>query len=108
MRENKIEELIEKENITKEEVERILQKIKEGQCAGGFTAFKSERKGAMEAAFEIMEAHPNLNFSEAMSIAWYFIKKQREEPCELKTPAEPVTKQPEPAEAVNREAELAT
>lgn len=105
MRENKIEQLIEREGITKEEVEQILKKIKEGQCAGGFTAFKSERRGAMQCSFELLERHPNLNFSEAMSIAWYFIKRQREEPCKIEIPQESVT---EPAEAVNTEAELAT
>jgi len=106
MRKNEVKRLIEELHITREEIEDILSEIKEGQCVGGFTAFKSERKGAMEAAFTLMEKY-NLGLSEALSIVWYFIKELRQEPCELKT-AEPLTEQAKPAEAVNSEAELAT
>lgn len=78
------EKLIESEGISEEEVQRILETAKTAQCAGGLAAFKGERRGAILAAFSLMENHPKLDFSQAMTIAWHFLKGQRSAECELK------------------------
>lgn len=83
MKVEKIEKLIEKMEITEEEVKRTLETAKAAQCIGGLAAFKGERKGAIIAAFSLMENHPKLDFSEAMSISWYFIKGQRSDECAI-------------------------
>lgn len=80
-----VEALIEKECITEEEVQGIIDKLVTVQCEGtGFEKYSAERGSAMKGAFKILKRYPQLTFREALNVMWYFVKQSRTTPCEVK------------------------